>query len=164
MKKPGHRVGRLLMIGGAEDPDPACMTILPHLVRMAGRSRARIVVCSSPSRRPREKARHYRRLLEGIGVADVHEAAVSRRSDADRSEILRLTEELRATREQTRVMLEEHDRAMESLKALEEETQSSNEELQSTNEELETAKEELQSLNEELSTTNDELRFRNREL
>ena len=88
----------------------------------------------------------------------------ARRSDADRSEILRLTEELRATREQTRVMLEEHDRAMESLKALEEETQSSNEELQSTNEELETAKEELQSLNEELSTTNDELRFRNREL
>lgn len=61
-------------------------------------------------------------------------------------------------------MLEEHDRAMASLRAMEEETQSSNEELQSTNEELETAKEELQSLNEELSTTNDELRFRNREL
>lgn len=79
-------------------------------------------------------------------------------------EIERLGAELRATREQTRVMLEEHERAMEELRALEEETQSSNEEFQSTNEELETAKEELQSLNEELSTTNDELRFRNREL
>ncbi len=66
----------------------------------------------------------------------------ARRNDVDRGEIRRLTDELRATREQTRVMLEEHDRAMESLKALEEETQSSNEELQSTNEELETAKEE----------------------
>jgi two-component system CheB/CheR fusion protein len=79
-------------------------------------------------------------------------------------EIERLAAELRATREQTRVMLEEHESAVEELKALEEETQSSNEEFQSTNEELETAKEELQSLNEELSTTNDELRFRNREL
>ena len=84
--------------------------------------------------------------------------------DAKDKEIARLNAELNATREQTRVMLEDHESAMEELKALEEETQSSNEEFQSTNEELETTKEELQSLNEELSTTNDELRFRNREL
>lgn len=106
------------------------------------------------------------------GIAQTVRAAViarlgsgsARRNDADRSEIRRLTDELRATREQTRMMLEEHDRAMEDLRALEEETQSSNMELQGTNEELETAKEELQSLNEELATTNDELRVRNREL
>ena len=84
--------------------------------------------------------------------------------DQMQQENARLAEELRATREQTRVMLDEYEGALEELKALEEETQSSNEEFQSTNEELETAKEELQSVNEELSTTNDELRFRNREL
>ena len=106
------------------------------------------------------------------GIAQTVRAAViarlgsgsARRNDADRSEIRRLTDELHATREQTRMTLEEHDRAMEELRAMEEETQSSNMELQGTNEELETAKEELQSLNEELATTNDELRVRNREL
>lgn len=79
-------------------------------------------------------------------------------------EIARLTNELRATRDQIGLMLGEHERALAELKSVEEETLSSNEEFQSANEELETAKEELQSLNEELSTTNDELRYRNGEL
>lgn len=93
---------------------------------------------------------------------------IARRSSqpdaAGRREVDRLTAELAATRDHIRVILEDHESALEELKALEEETLSSNEEFQSTNEELETAKEELQSVNEELSTTNDELRYRNREL
>jgi two-component system CheB/CheR fusion protein len=80
------------------------------------------------------------------------------------AQVQRLQGELQQARDQARVMLEDHEAAVEALTALEEETQAANEEFQSTNEELETAKEELQSLNEELSTTNDELRYRNREL
>jgi two-component system CheB/CheR fusion protein len=84
--------------------------------------------------------------------------------EAKEKELERLGDEVKAAREQIRLMIEEHENTIEAMKALEEETLSSNEEFQSTNEELETAKEELQSVNEELSTTNDELRFRNREL
>ncbi|WP_325481226.1 CheR family methyltransferase [Piscinibacter sp.] len=102
--------------------------------------------------------------LKAALVARIAQRGAVPGDEAKDKEIARLGEELRATREQTRLMLEEHEGAIEELKALEEETQSSNEEFQSTNEELETAKEELESLNEELSTTNDELRFRNREL
>jgi two-component system, chemotaxis family, CheB/CheR fusion protein len=76
----------------------------------------------------------------------------------------RLEQELTATKEHMRSMVEEFEEANEELKAANEEIQSSNEELQSTNEELETAKEELQSTNEELTTVNEELQNRNTEL
>jgi len=120
----------------------------------------------SPEATPQHGTDLQRGITQAVRAAVIARlgSGSARRNDADRSEIRRLTDELHATHEQTRMMLEEHDRAMEALRALEEETQSSNMELQSANEELETAKEELQSLNEELSTTNDELRFRNREL
>jgi two-component system CheB/CheR fusion protein len=85
-------------------------------------------------------------------------------ADDNAAEIERLNRELHATREQIRLMLEEHEGAVEELRALEEEALASNEEYQSTNEELEAAKEEQQAINEELATTNDELRYRNREL
>lgn len=47
--EPPGRSARLLVIGGAEDPDEDDMTILPHLVEMAGGKDARIIICSSPS-------------------------------------------------------------------------------------------------------------------
>jgi len=75
----------------------------------------------------------------------------------------RLTEELRATREEIRHMLEERDSSLAEVKAMAEETLSSNEEFQSVNEELESGTEAQQAVNEELATTNDELRYRNRE-
>ncbi len=103
-------------------------------------------------------------VLKSAILARIAGRGAAPHDGAREREIVRLNEELRATRDQIRVMLEEHETAIEELKTLEEETLSSNEEFQSTNEELETAKEELQSLNEELTTTNDELRFRNREL
>jgi two-component system, chemotaxis family, CheB/CheR fusion protein len=73
-------------------------------------------------------------------------------------------DQLRATREHLRDVIEEHQRAHDQLVIVNEELASTIEELQSTNEELETTQEELQSTNEELHTVNDELQVRNREL
>lgn len=71
-------------------------------------------------------------------------------------EVLRLEEELRATRDYLQSIIESQEAAAEELR-------SANEEAQATNEELDTAKEELQASNEELNTVNDELRARNLE-
>jgi two-component system, chemotaxis family, CheB/CheR fusion protein len=85
-------------------------------------------------------------------------------SNPDAAELVRLREELAATRESLQAIIEEQEATNEELRSANEEIMSSNEELQSTNEELETAKEELQSTNEELTTLNDELESRNAEL
>ncbi|HEY6066945.1 MAG TPA: CheR family methyltransferase, partial [Thermoanaerobaculia bacterium] len=75
--------------------------------------------------------------------------------------LVKLEQELTATKEYLQAIIEEQEAANEELKSANEEILSSNEELQSTNEELETAKEELQSANEELTTVNEELANRN---
>ncbi len=79
-------------------------------------------------------------------------------------EVVRLTQELAATRDFLQSLTEQQDATNEELQSANEEAQSSNEELQSLNEELESSKEEIQSTNEELSSVNDELQIRNREL
>src|SRR5687768_14211623 len=77
------RSARLLVIGGAEDPDTDDMTILPHLVEMAGGKDARIVICSSPSEDPEEKVDTYGELFEKLGVAEVYPAPITDRKEAD---------------------------------------------------------------------------------
>ena len=83
-----RRIGRLLVIGGAEDPDEKNLCILPHLVKMAGGKRARVLICSSPSESPKEKVRAYGRLFEKIGVAEVIAAPITERAEANTPEIL----------------------------------------------------------------------------
>jgi len=78
--------------------------------------------------------------------------------------VLRLQQEVAATKEYLQSIIDQHEAANEDLRYANEEVQSSNEELQSMNEEMETAKEELQSANEELMTLNEELEIRNIEL
>lgn len=80
--------GRLLVIGGAEDPDTDDMTILPHLVAMAGGSEARILVCSSPSEEAEEKADTYVELFRTLGVAEAIPAPITERPQADLPETL----------------------------------------------------------------------------
>ncbi len=92
MSAKSERRGRLLVIGGAEDPDEEDMTILPHLVKMAGGKRTKIVVCSSPSESPEEKVRVYGDLFEKIGVASVHGAPITDRNEADTAEMLKAVE------------------------------------------------------------------------
>jgi cyanophycinase len=86
------RAARLLVIGGAEDPDEDDMRILPRLVEMAGGSEARIVVCSSPSENPEEKVDTYGELFKKIGVAEVIPAPITDRHQAEDPELLEAVE------------------------------------------------------------------------
>lgn len=86
-ESPG-RSARLLVIGGAEDPDEDDMTILPHLVEMAGGKDARIIICSSPSENPEEKVDTYGALFEKLGVKEVIAAPITDRQQADEPELL----------------------------------------------------------------------------
>ena len=83
-----RRIGRLLVIGGAEDPNEKHMTILPRLVKLAGGKNARILICSSPSEKPHEKIRSYAPLFEKLGVAEVIAAPITERNDAASREVL----------------------------------------------------------------------------
>lgn len=87
-KQTGERTGRLLVIGGAEDPDPDDMTVLPHLVKMAGGRNARIIVCSSPAEDPEEKVDTYAELFEKIGVAEVIPAPITDRHQAEHEDLV----------------------------------------------------------------------------
>ncbi len=107
-----------------------------------------------------------------IVFRDTTQPLTSRRSlqpsrkdvEVDTGKILKLEQELSATKEYLQAVIETQEATNEELQSANEEILSSNEELQSANEELETAKEELQSTNEELNTVNDELRSRNSEV
>lgn len=80
--------GRILAIGGAEDPDEDNMEILPYFVAMCGGREARLIVCGAPSEDPADKERKYDQLFRRIGVAEVVHAQVLERHDAEREELL----------------------------------------------------------------------------
>jgi cyanophycinase len=85
---PGRVLGRLLVIGGAEDPDEDDMKILPHFVKMCGGKRARLVVCGTPSGEVEKKERTYKKLFEQIGVASVFETHIEEREDGADEELI----------------------------------------------------------------------------
>ncbi|HEX2218141.1 MAG TPA: cyanophycinase [Gemmatimonadales bacterium] len=76
-----RRVGRLFIIGGAEDPDDDNLRILPHLVKLAGGRRARIIVCAAATAEPVESLRNYRKVFETLGVKEVVDAAFEDREE-----------------------------------------------------------------------------------
>jgi two-component system CheB/CheR fusion protein len=113
------------------------------------------------------KERYFLVLFEDAKPQSADEGKRTKKTEVKRTEgrrVSRLNQELAATKEYLRSVIEEQEATNEELKSANEEILSSNEELQSTNEELETAKEELQSTNEELTTVNEELQNRNFEL
>ncbi|HKR66134.1 MAG TPA: cyanophycinase [Thermoanaerobaculia bacterium] len=83
--------GKLLVIGGAEDPDEEHMRILPCFVELCGGRNARVVVCGSPSETPIEKERKYAGLFKKLGVAEVWETHIAERPDAQNEELLERT-------------------------------------------------------------------------
>ena len=114
---------------------------------------------------------HYLVLFEEAAPEAARAAAARRRrgpeaeKTAQREQsIVKLEQELTATKEYLQSLVEDQEASNEELKSANEEILSSNEELQSTNEELETAKEELESANEELTTVNEELANRNTQI
>jgi two-component system CheB/CheR fusion protein len=97
------------------------------------------------------------KLLLVIFDEDPAAAPPATEGDIDKGIAHEFEDELRGTREELQVTIEDMEGINERLKASNEEVMSMNEELQATNEELETSKEELQSLNEELTTLNGQL-------
>jgi two-component system CheB/CheR fusion protein len=119
------------------------------------------------------EARHFLVLFDDVtprGAADPAPAGKEsgkgkkKRGAAVDQRLIRLQQELGASRDYLQSIIQDLEAANEELQSANEEILSSNEELQSTNEELDTAKEELQSTNEELNTVNEELHGRNEEL
>jgi len=114
--------------------------------------------------------RHYLVLFQETAAVESKRTVRARkgagkgRSGSSASRLMKLEEELAASRDYLQSIIQELEAANEELQSANEEILSSNEELQSTNEELDTAKEELQSTNEELNTVNEELHGRNDDL
>ena len=77
------RRGRLLVIGGAEDPDDDDLLILPHLVKLAGGKDARLLVCAAPTTHASETLREYRKVFEKIGVKEVLSLPMDTRTEAN---------------------------------------------------------------------------------
>jgi cyanophycinase len=86
------RTGRMLVIGGDEDPDEDRMEILPRLVEMAGGRHAKIVVCSAPSAEPEEKVAAYAPLFRKLGAKRVLGAPISTREEAGAPAMLEAVE------------------------------------------------------------------------
>lgn len=87
-----RNVGKLLLIGGAEDPDEDDMHILPHFVEMAGGKKAVIVVCGAPSENPDRAERKYKALFAKLGAAEVYQAEVKDRHAAEDRELREIVE------------------------------------------------------------------------
>jgi len=88
----GRQAGRLLVMGGAEDPDESEKIIFPRLVELAGGRKARIVVCASSAEDCGEKAGVYGDLLRELRVAEVIPARLADRREADAPELLEALE------------------------------------------------------------------------
>ena len=84
--KSSRKPGRLIPIGGNEDKELKHAKILPEVVRISGGKRSRIVVCGSPSAKPDEKERIYKKIFEDLGAGEVVEAEIHDRIDAEQPE------------------------------------------------------------------------------
>ncbi len=84
-----RNVGRLLVIGGAEDRgDRDTWQILPRLVEMAGGENACILVCGSSSQDPERVERIYKKQFESLGVREVFESEIVDRRAAEAGDLL----------------------------------------------------------------------------
>lgn len=121
-----------------------------------------------PINGPFQKGEYFLVLFRDVASQPMPDGCALAREDfhwaTAADEVLRLKQEVAATKECLQSIIDQHEATNEDLRYANEEVLSSNEELQSMNEEMETAKEELQSTNEELMTLNEELGTRNREL
>jgi cyanophycinase len=79
--------GKLVIVGGAEDK-ASDSTILKEFVRLAGGSKARIVVMTAATNLPEEVGDEYTKTFERIGVREVRVVDVSHRQDTSAEESL----------------------------------------------------------------------------
>lgn len=77
------KLGKLVIIGGAEDKKNDC-TILREVVRLAGGNKARVVVVTVATELPLDVGSEYMEVFERLGVEDVRTFDVSEREHANR--------------------------------------------------------------------------------
>jgi cyanophycinase len=87
-----RKLGRLLIVGGAEDPDDDNLTILPHLVKLAGGRRARIIICAAATAEPAQSLRNYHKVFQDLGVKEVVEAPFEERTEGEDPKLLEALE------------------------------------------------------------------------
>ena len=87
-----RRIGTLLIIGGAADPDDDNLRILPHLVKLAGGKRARIIVCAAASAEAKSSLRNYRTVFQKLGAKEVVDAPFDDRAEGEVPELLEALE------------------------------------------------------------------------
>ncbi|MDI3256753.1 MAG: cyanophycinase [Kyrpidia sp.] len=83
--------GPLVIIGGAEDKQGDCV-ILREVVRLAGGSRARIVVVTAATEFPVEVGNEYAGVFLRLGAGDVQPLHIGRREEAEAPFAERLVE------------------------------------------------------------------------
>lgn len=94
MKSNGTK-GKLVIIGGGEDKKGDC-AILREFIRLAGGSKARVVVMTVATDEPEESGAEYRRVFKKLGASDVHAVDVSSRKDVLDEKALQLIEQATA--------------------------------------------------------------------
>lgn len=90
IQEPGFsekKLGKLVIIGGAEDREGECK-ILREFVRLSGGMQARVVVMTVATGLPGEVGAQYRNIFERLGVEDVRIVDTARREDASDPEAL----------------------------------------------------------------------------
>jgi cyanophycinase len=85
-------VGRLLVIGGAEDADESDMRILPRLVEAAGAESSRIMVCAVASGEPVQSLRAYQTVLKKLKAAEVTSVSLRERAEGEDPKIIEALE------------------------------------------------------------------------
>jgi cyanophycinase len=88
----GGHPGRLLIIGGAEDPRRGT-GLLERFVRLCGGDAARVVLVTTATEQPDRAHADYDRAFRGLGVDAVTELRLRGRSDADGDEAAKLLED-----------------------------------------------------------------------
>lgn len=79
--------GRLMAIGGGEDKEKDCL-ILKEFVRLAGGTKARIVIMTTATEMPAEVAAEYKEVFERLGAKQIESIDVSQRTDAMKPEYI----------------------------------------------------------------------------
>lgn len=85
------QIGRLVIIGGAEDKEGDCL-ILKQVVKLAGGHQARLLVLTAATTEPQQVGGLYRQVFTRLGAAEVGVLDISERLQAEDPMLVRLVD------------------------------------------------------------------------
>lgn len=85
------QIGRLVIIGGAEDKEGDCL-ILKQVVKLAGGHQARLLVLTAATTEPQQVGGLYRQAFTRLGAAEVGVLDISERLQAEDPMLVRLVD------------------------------------------------------------------------